>query len=329
MPDVQPLLLVPTDLRARRLQVRALPRPPRIVSVGGGKGGIGKSLVAANLAIALARRGERVVLVDADLAGANLHTCLGLELPRRGLADVLERRAELAGVGVPTGVPGLSLVGGAMDHPDATNPKLSQKARLVKQLHALDVDRVVIDLGAGTHLHVLDLFLVSEHGLLVLVPEPSAVENVYRFLKAAFWRRVRHAVAAHGCEAQLRAVIGEGTFKSPADILGALSARHPQAGAVLAREIAAFRPRLLVNQTRTPQDEEVGQAVVAAWRRFFGLNMDYLGHVPHDSEMWRAMRARRPLLVHAPEAPAAHCFAHIAEDLAALEAAEVTSGRTT
>ncbi|HVI73683.1 MAG TPA: P-loop NTPase [Anaeromyxobacteraceae bacterium] len=330
MPDAQPLQLVPTDPRVpRRAPVRALPRPPRIVSVGGGKGGIGKSLVAANLAIALARRGERVVLVDADLAGANLHTCLGLELPGRGLADVLERRAELAAVAVPTCVPGVRLVAGAMDHPDATNPKLAQKARLVKQLQTLDADRVVIDLGAGTHLHVLDLFLVSEQGLLVLVPEPSAVENVYRFVKAAFWRRVRHAVSAHGCEAQLRAVIGEGTFRSPAEILGTLSARHPQSGAVLARELIAFRPRLVVNQTRTPQDEGVGPAVIAAWRKFFGLGMDYLGHVPHEGEMWRAMRARRPLLVHAPEAPASLSFAHIAEGLAALEAAEVHSGRTT
>jgi flagellar biosynthesis protein FlhG len=230
---------------------------------------------------------------------------------------------------VPTGVENLGLVAGAMDHPDAANPKLSQKARLVKQLQALDADRVVIDLGAGTHLHVLDLFLVSEHGLLVLVPEPSAVENVYRFVKAAFWRRVRHAVSAHGCEAQLRAVIGAGTFRSPAEILGALSARHPQSGAVLARELAAFRPRLVVNQTRTPQDEQVGQAVVGAWRKFFGLRMDYLGHVPHDSEMWRAMRARRPLLVHAPEAAAAQSFAQLAEGLAALETAEIASGRAT
>jgi len=313
--------------RPRPLRVAPV---PRLLSVGGGKGGIGKSLVAANVAIELARRGQRVVLVDADLGGANLHTGLGLDLPKRGLHDFLERRVpRLEDVLAPTPIPRLALVAGSIDHVDAAHPKYSQKVRLVKALAALDADQVVVDLGAGTHLDVLDLFLVSDHGLLVLVPEPASVENVYRFLKAAFWRRVRHAVAAHGCEAQLRAVIGEGTFKSPADILGALSARHPQAGAVLAREIAAFRPRLLVNQTRTPQDEEVGQAVVAAWRRFFGLNMDYLGHVPHDSEMWRAMRARRPLLVHAPEAPAAHCFAHIAEDLAALEAAEVTSGRTT
>ena len=69
-------------------------RARRILSVGGGKGGIGKSLISANLAIALARRGKRVVLVDADLGGANLHTTLGLDLPRRTLSDFIDRKVE-------------------------------------------------------------------------------------------------------------------------------------------------------------------------------------------------------------------------------------------
>ena len=120
-----------------------------------------------------------------------------------------------------------------------------------------------------------------------------------------------------------------GIFRSPAEILGALSARHPQAGALLAQQLEVFRPRLVVNQARTSQDAEVGQAVVMAWRKFFGLELDYLGHVPHDPEMWHAMRARRPLLVHAPDAPAAQSFGLITDRLTALDAADARSGRTT
>ena len=70
---------------------RAQPRPngtgPRLVAVGGGKGGVGKTLVAANLAAALAQAGRRVVVVDTDLEGANLHTVLGVGAPRASLAD--------------------------------------------------------------------------------------------------------------------------------------------------------------------------------------------------------------------------------------------------
>jgi len=310
--------------------VRVAPRSARILSVGGGKGGIGKSLVATNLAIELSRRGEKVVLVDADLGGANLHTGLGLDPPKRTLQDFLEGRAKrIEEVLTPTGLPNLALVSGAIDRVDTAHPKYAQKARLLKSLGALQVNHVVVDLGAGSHLDVLDLFLVSDHGLLVLVPEPASVENGYRFLKAAFWRRVRNVVSTQGLEGQLRAVMAGGTFRSPAEILRALTARHPQAGALLAQQLEVFRPRLVVNQARTPQDAEVGRAVVMAWRKFFGLELDYLGHVPHDAEMWHAMRARRPLLVHAPDAPSARSFGIIADQLTALDAADGRIGRTT
>jgi flagellar biosynthesis protein FlhG len=317
-----PTLKLVLPLARRSRSARGGVRPRSVISIGGGKGGIGKSLIAANLAIELARRGERIVLVDADLGGANLHTCLGIDLPRRTLSDFIERRVErIEDVVTPTSVPNLGLVSGAMDHLDAANPKYAQKMRLLRHIQTMDVDHAILDLGAGTHLNVLDFFLVSDHGVLVLVPEPTAVENVYRFVKAAFWRRVRNVVSVYGFEEQLRAVMGEGTFKSPVEILGALSARHPEAGHILSRQLELFRPRLVVNQARTPQDAEIGKAVVAAWRKFFGLSMDYLGHIPYDDEMWRTVRARRPLLLQHPGSAAAHAFAHIADQLAALDGA--------
>lgn len=315
----------PPPLR-RRSAAPANARMRRVISVGGGKGGIGKSLIAANLAVELARRGERVVLLDADLGGANLHTCLGIDLPRRTLSDFIERRVErIEDVVAPTGIPNLGLVSGAADHVDAASPKYAQKMRLLRHIQALDVDRAILDLGAGTHANVLDFFLVSDHGLLVLVPEPTAVENVYRFVKAAFWRRVRSVVSVHGFEEELRAVMGDGIFRAPIEILEALSARCPEAGTILSRQLQTFRPRLIVNQARTPQDGEVGTAVVAAWRKFFGLHMDYLGAIPHDPDLWRTARARRPLLAQTPASPPARALAAIADRLVQLDGAAARS----
>jgi flagellar biosynthesis protein FlhG len=291
-----------------------------VVSVGGGKGGIGKSLFASNLGIQLARSGRRVVLVDADLGGANLHTCLGMELPRRSLSDFIERRVEqIEDVVVPTGIPNLGLVSGAMDQLDAANPKYAQKMRLMRHILQLDVDYAILDLGAGTHLNVLDFFLVSDHGVLVLVPEPTAVENVYRFVKAAFWRRVRNVVAVYGYEEALRNVMGDRGFHSPVEVIDALRRQHPEAGATVEQELHAFRPRLVVNQARTAQDADLGLAVVAAWKKYFGLSMDYLGCIEYDEAMWRTLRSRKALLVERPDAPSARSFATIAEKLLALD----------
>jgi flagellar biosynthesis protein FlhG len=280
------------------------PRPGhkgRIVAVGGGKGGIGKSLVSANLAIELARRGRRVVLVDADLGGANLHTCLGIDQPRRTLSDFIERRVErIDDVASPTGIANLSLISGATDHLDVANPRHAQKMRLLRHLHQLDVEYAILDLGAGTSQIVLDFFLVSDAGVLVLVPEPTSIENAYRFIKAAYWRRLRSVAGVFGYELLLRALLESGTFRSPVELVQAVAERDPEAAENLLWQLEAFRPRLVVNQARTSQDVEVGAAVASAWRRYFGLAMDYLGAIDYDDDVWRAVRARRPLLLERP-----------------------------
>ncbi len=83
----------------------------RLLAVGGGKGGVGKTFIAANLATALARLGKRVVIVDADLEGPNLHTCLGVSTPRHSLADfVSEREEDLGKLLVDTSIPNLKLI---------------------------------------------------------------------------------------------------------------------------------------------------------------------------------------------------------------------------
>jgi flagellar biosynthesis protein FlhG len=307
----------PTPARAKRSAARAR----RVISIGGGKGGIGKSLISANLGIELARRGKQVVLVDADLGGANLHTTLGLEVPRRTLSDFIERKvSRIDDVVTPTGIPNLGLVSGALDHLDAANPKHAQKMRFLRHVQQLDVDYAILDLGAGTHSNVLDFFLVSDHGVLVLVPEPTAVENAYRFVKAAFWRRMRNVAQVFGYEGLLRSLMTQGSFRSPVELVATVTKRDPEAGRNLSRQLAAFRPRLVVNQARTPADADIGQAVVAAWRKYFGLEMDYLGFIHYDDEMWRTLRARRPLLVERPDVPAARSFATLVDGLLALDA---------
>jgi flagellar biosynthesis protein FlhG len=333
MADAPTLKLVRPVAGASQPRAGAVARAPararRVVSVGGGKGGIGKSLLSANLGIELARRGHKVVLVDADLGGANLHTTLGVDVPKRTLSDFIDRRvAHIEDVVTPTGIENLGLVSGALDHLDAANPRYAQKMRLLRHVQQMDVDYAILDLGAGTHTNVLDFFLVSDHGVLVLVPEPTAVENAYRFVKAAFWRRMRNVAQVYGYDPLLRKVMETGSFRSPVELVATVADRDPEAGRNLAAQLASFRPRLVVNQARTPQDADIGLAVVAAWRKYFGLEMDYLGYIHYDDEMWKTLRARRPLLVARPDAAAARAFAGVADALLALDAAARTGKAT-
>ncbi|HEX8435873.1 P-loop NTPase, partial [Archangium sp.] len=197
-------------------------RPHRIIAVGGGKGGIGKSLVSANLGVALASRGQRVLLVDADLGGANLHTCLGVGQPTATLSDFMLRpKARLEDVIVPTGVPNLSLIAGALDVLDAANIKYAQKQRLLRGLQTQSVDYLILDLGAGSSFNTLDFFIIADHCVLVLLPEPTSVENAYRFIKAAFYRRLQQVEAQYGIENLVERALStrEGAARTPFEII--------------------------------------------------------------------------------------------------------------
>src|SRR5207253_10311126 len=150
----------------------------RIIAIGGGKGGVGKSLLAANLGIYLAQLGKRVVLIDADLGGANLHTFVGVERPKVTLGDFFDKRvARIEDCVVATAVKGLGLVSGEGDPLWAANPRPATKNRLINQVREIDTDYLICDLPPGSGFIALDFFLVAHIGILVVVPEPTSVEN--------------------------------------------------------------------------------------------------------------------------------------------------------
>jgi flagellar biosynthesis protein FlhG len=295
----------------------------RIIAVGGGKGGIGKSLCSASLSIALARLGYRVVVMDADLGGANLHTCLGVDPPVVTLSDFVNRRVRsLEEVVVATGIPGVSMVAGALDALDSANPTHQQKLRLVRHIVKLKADYTIMDLGAGTSYNILDFFLLAEHGIITVVPEPTSVENAYRFLKAAYMRRFRTVEKVYGIKDLIDQAMEQRNamgIRTPRDLVQVVKEKDGEAGAALESEMARMRVRLLVNQAREPADFRVGDQIRLACQRYYGINLDYLGAVPHDDEVWRSVRAKQPLLVASPSAPAATAFVTIAQRILALD----------
>lgn len=296
-------------------------RARRVVAFGGGKGGIGKSLVAANVGIALARAGHRVLLVDGDLGGANLHTCLGVAQPAATLSDFVHHGVPLAKLAVPTGIERLALVSGALDALDAANPRAQVRAKLLEELQAQDVDYLLIDLGAGTGVHTLDFFLLANHGVLVVLPEPTSVENAYRFLKASLLRRLQQLARELGVEKLAEGALGsrDSALRTPADVVAHVRTTDARAADALAAALQAYRVKLVVNQVRAPADESVGPAVASAWKKFFGLEMDYLGGIPYDDAAWRAVRRRRPLLLEMPDSDASRQLSAVAARLAALD----------
>jgi flagellar biosynthesis protein FlhG len=280
---------------------------PGIWAVGGGKGGVGKSVVTANLGVALARRGLRCVLVDADLGGANLHTLLGGHGRGPTLSDFLNGRVgSLAEVVQDTRIANLRLVSGARALLAIANPKHFQKQKLLRQLRRLDADVVLLDLAAGSTFNVLDFFLAADRGLLVTAPEPTAIENTYHFLKAAFYRSLQAAARSESVRPTLERVIDERTargVRTPRELLEAVEMSDAEAGRALREAAARFAPLLVVNQVRTLEQRTLGRDVSAACRDYLDTRVDFLGALERDECVRDAVRRREPVLTLFPGCP--------------------------
>lgn len=291
----------------------------KVIAVGGGKGGIGKSLISANLGVHLASRGAKVVLVDADLGGANLHTCLGIPTPVLTLSDFIGRKVDnLADVVTETNTEGLGLISGALDVLGAANPKYTQKLRLLREISRLGVDYVIVDLGGGTGFNILDFFLIAEHGILTVIPEPTSIENAYRFIKAAYYRRLKHLQASWDFKPLLRDAISDPDsrgLKTPADLVAYVAERNGEAGELLHQELSRMPLKLVVNQARTEEEYKLGGAITRACHKYFGIGMEFLGTIPYDDAVWKSVRRREPLLVAHPDCGASRGIREIVTSL--------------
>jgi flagellar biosynthesis protein FlhG len=294
-----------------------------MIAVGGGRGGVGKSLVAQNLAVYFAQLGKSVILVDLDPTGANLHAQFGLTAHATAPAD--DTTEELARALVVTSVPGLSILPGPHD---AIDPPLQlragRKSRWLSRLRALPADYLVIDVGPG-HAHLaLDVMLAADIGICVTVPEPPAVEATYRFVRAAYRRRLRRSLMRDRFRLSLvdRTVKEIGRLPAPLELIRLLAKTDRSLAELAWAEAHGMHFYLAVNQTRVRPDLELGGAMGALARRHYGIHLDELGWVEHDDTVWLSVRRRKPLLVDSPTSKAARNVERIARRLVALTAAK-------
>lgn len=291
-----------------------------IWAIGGGKGGSGKSFITTNMGICLSKLGVRVILIDADLGGANLHTFLGISPPALSLSDFIQKRvSRLQEVLIPTEIPNLQLLTGAQDLLNAADAKSTQKRKLLRSIQSLESDYILIDLGGGNSLSVLDFFLMSDGGILVVTPEPTSIENTYRFLKSAFYRRLRQSVSSHPVKALIDGAMdrkNEMGIQNPHDLIKMVRRISEEDARRIEEEVKHFHPNLILNQVRSKKDIEIGFSIRSACQKYFGIHLHYLGYVVYDQDVSHSIRKRRPLVLENARSRAAQCVKEIASKLA-------------
>ena len=294
-------------------------REKEIIAIGGGKGGVGKSFLASNLGIILAKNNKKTVLVDADLGGANLHTCLGVKAPEVTLSDFINRpNTRIEDVTLRTSLDNLMLISGAQDFLGIANPKYSQKLRLLRAIENLNVNYIVLDLGAGTNNNTLDFFLLADRGVLVVLPEPTSIENAYRFIKSALFRKLRMMSR----EPRVRGIIDKAMDKkndlgirSPVELIEYISRIDRGVSQEMEAALHDFTPSIVVNQVRSPSDVRIGFSIQSACEKFFGLKVNYLGYLENDDQVWQSIRKRHPVTLNGESSRSARNLLSISYNL--------------
>ncbi|HLW55753.1 MAG TPA: P-loop NTPase [Bacteriovoracaceae bacterium] len=291
----------------------------KIWAVGGGKGGVGKSLVSANVSICLALMGHKVVAVDLDLGGANLHTCLGLPIPSATLSDYIAGKvSRFEDLLVSTPIANLKIISGAQDELSMANLKNLHKNELIQKLNELEADYILFDLGAGTAFNTIDFFINADKGILVVLPEPTSIENTYRFIKSVFYRRLKTIegieVVEPLIEEALNSKIATGQM-TPADLVKKIASEHPELGARIRTVLSGLRPNLIMNQVRSQADIDIGYSIQSICRKYFGIEMPFPGYLDYDQSVWQSVRKRKPLLIEFPHSKLVNNFDRIVNRL--------------
>jgi flagellar biosynthesis protein FlhG len=286
----------------------------KIWAIGGGKGGVGKSLVTANLSICLALMGHKVAAIDLDLGGANLHTCLGVPIPEKTLSDYLSKKVRsLNELLTPTAINNLFIISGAQDDLGIANLKQMHKAKLLNQLGELDVDYVLLDLGAGTTFNTIDFFISADQGIITTLPEPTSIENSYRFIKSVYHRKLKMAEELLEIgpliDQAMNAKLSQNS--TPADLINRVIEINPVVGQKLKAEINKLNPRLIINQVRTQADIDIGFSMKLISKKYFGINLDYVGYLDYDATVWQSVKKRKPLLMEFPNSTLVNNFDRI------------------
>lgn len=247
-------------------------RNARVITVTSGKGGVGKSSVAVNLAIALSRMGNRVVVLDADFGLANVEIMLGIR-PKHNLADLMFRGRGMTDI-ITYGPENVGFISGGSGIEELSNLTREQVFYLVHKLSELDrlADVIIVDTGAGVGSTVMEFVAASSEVLLVTTPEPTSITDAYALLKSL-----------SRCT----------SYNSGRTVV-----------------------KMIANQVRDRGDaDELFKKIGVVVNRFLDIRIEYLGAVPYDVNMSRAVMRQEPIVLAAPRSVSAHSLNGIAARL--------------
>jgi flagellar biosynthesis protein FlhG len=286
------------------------------ISVGSGKGGTGKSMVLANLALLLAREGRRVCIVDLDIGGANAHIFFGLFEPRHSLSDFLTRK-----VGSLNEIAhcfdsfyGLKLIPGTGDTLQTANMSYHEKMRLLRAITTIDADVVLVDVGAGTSYHSLDIFMAADLQICITMPEPTAILDFYKFIQLA---TLRKALTSFLSQSEVSRTLKQQNFQTIAEVFELAEKIQEGSRLRIQQDLQSFHPLLIINNVVSGSKLNSLKLKKMA-SKYLGIYLPELGEIPADDRVGASLQAYMPVCEYSPGAGASLALVEIWRKLAKI-----------
>jgi flagellar biosynthesis protein FlhG len=280
--------------------------PINIIAVGGGKGGIGKSVICTNLAAGMALSGQKVILIDTDFGASNLHALLGISNPAHGFQDffntsITDPRSLL----LDTGISNLKFVSGAGDNPGSANIDSDKIGTIISLIKKLEADTILLDLGPGTNYNVIDFFNISTQGVVLTTPEMTSIMKTFSFIRSALFRRI--ALAFQDYPEILKMVdhsnpdIANMESYTTGLIRSKFEEDFPEHLDKLNALITDFTPGLVVNRVRNRKDLMAGNHLLQLVKKFLEIEVTYLGYIIDSDRVRDSVDEMIPFLIKDPQ----------------------------
>ena len=277
-----------------------------ILAIVGPKGGVGKSTISANLAIALSKLGKKVIVADLDLGGSNLHAVFGIRECIFSLNDfVLNKIKNLSSIVIETGINNLGLICGG-DIPGIANMPYQKKLKLIRHLSMLDCDIVLLDLSAGASFNVVDFLIISERALLVTTPEVLSLLKAYSFIKSTIFRQLSFLFKYNKCFELVELLEKAKDFdsyphlKTIAGILEEISKVNNDIADSARELLSRFKPYVIVNRVQNKDDVNTGKVVQSLMQENLSLHSGMMAAIREDKAVKEASAKMKPIMMDAP-----------------------------
>lgn len=266
-----------------------------IVSVASGKGGVGKSFFAANLAMSIKRIDDAVLLVDGDLGGANLHSFVGLKAQGKGIYNFLKENFRIEDVILETPA-GVDFIGGSSDILGMAHINNFEKLKILNHLKRSNYRYVIMDLGAGTSYNMIDFFNFSDKKVLIMNSEPTSIENSYGFLKIALYRKIeRHLFK----DPRLENICGKlrsrsMNYQKVDDIIEELEKIDDNLSREILNIVENYKVGLVLNMLKYKKELNIFYGFENVAKKYLRISVEKLGFLPYDLYVSESLKQLEP-----------------------------------